>query len=470
MPRKPAFSIENLIELGSRKLAQLVLNEAKRNTRFRLQVNVALAGKSGPDAVARLIDRRLSGLERAKSSINWDKVNALADDLDRLVIMIKTELGPVAPALAVDRLIRFIATSQGVMERVKSSWGRVGDIYHQAHIWTGELIDGLSEAEADLLPEKIMARLGKFEEGDLTALTNAVALKLRQATLARWDADLSAAIKQRRVEEAKLPTGQRDSSMIFLLAEMRQTIATVSGDLDLVIELEAAKPADKQDTMDIARRLLEGGRAEEALAWVRKPDLRFGKIFVDPLGPDKVSLEARILDALDEKSAAQSLRWQSFEERLSTAILREYLKNLPDFEDIEAEDRALSHAMSYSDSIRALKFYQDWSRPDLVAQLIVQRHAQWYDYGWYDLSTVAEYLGYQYPLATTILYRALLDNILESGRSKAYGNGAEYLAHLDLLANDADPLLPDGMNNHAAYLTNLRKDHGRKYGFWSRID
>ncbi|WP_416361530.1 DUF6880 family protein [Leisingera sp.] len=45
------------------------------------QVPMALAGKSGPEAIAKLIVRRLSGLARARSFIERDKARAFASDL-----------------------------------------------------------------------------------------------------------------------------------------------------------------------------------------------------------------------------------------------------------------------------------------------------------------------------------------------------------------------------------------------------
>jgi len=60
MARKPSLTADKLKDLGEEKLAQLVLDEAERNTGFRRQVKAALAGKSGPEAIAKLIDRRLS--------------------------------------------------------------------------------------------------------------------------------------------------------------------------------------------------------------------------------------------------------------------------------------------------------------------------------------------------------------------------------------------------------------------------
>lgn len=126
MARKPALTIDKLKDLGADKVAQLVLDEAERNAGFRRQVKAALVGKNGPEAIAKLIDRRLSGLARAKSFIEWDKARAFAEDLRSLINTITSELGPAAPALATDRLLRFIATHEQVFERVDDLGPRSG--------------------------------------------------------------------------------------------------------------------------------------------------------------------------------------------------------------------------------------------------------------------------------------------------------------------------------------------------------
>lgn len=159
MNRKSALSADKLKDLGADKLAQLVLEEAERNAGFRRQVKAALAGQTGPEAIAKLIDRRLSGLERAKSFIDWDKARAFRDDLRSLTGTITSELGPASPALAVDRLLRFIATHEQVFERVDDSSGSIQDVYYQAISDTDDLAAKLSGPEADLLPGKIMAAL-----------------------------------------------------------------------------------------------------------------------------------------------------------------------------------------------------------------------------------------------------------------------------------------------------------------------
>ena len=469
MARKPALSTDKLKDLGTDKLAQLVLEEAERNAGFRRQVKAALAGKSGPEAIAKLIDRRLSGLARAKSFIEWDKARAFAEDLRSLTDTITSELGPVAPALAIDRLLRFIATHEQVFERVDDSAGRVQDVYYQAIAATGDLAPSLSSSEACALPEKIMATLGESTHGYLADVTEAVTPHLPQDSLVRWDCDLKDAISERQAEEAARKSDGWFYSMTSQWARMRQILASARGDLDLLIALEVKKKPHMQDTLGIAAQLLEVGRIAEALDWVRRPGRRsFGETD-DSLSPERASLEAHILDATGDKPAAQAMRWRCFEARLSAVILREYLKNLPDFEDVEAEDRAHAFALEMANPEVALQFFLDWPRLDLAAKLITTHPHRWDGGDWHILPKVAGLLEHDHPLAATILYRALLDNILDRARSKAYGHGAKYLWKLDQLAGEADPILPSGMTDHATYLAGIKKAHSRKSGFWACV-
>ena len=472
MARKPALTADKLKELGVDKLAQLVLGEAERNAGFRRQVKAALAGKAGPEAIAKLVDRRLSGLERARSFVDWDKASAFGDDLRGLTDTIVSELGPASPTLAMDRVLRFVATHEQVFERVDDSSGRVQDVYYQAIAAVGDLAQRLDRSEANLLPGRIMAALGESSHGYLIDMAEAVAPHLPQATLARWDADLDEAIAQRQAEEAGRKSDRWFYSMTSQWGQMRQIIAQERGDIDLLIGLETKKPSHMQDTLGMAARLLEAGRTTEALEWVRKPGRsRFDDTDGNVDCPQRVSLEAQILEALGDKSGAQALRWRCFEAGLSADILRQYLKRLPDFEDIEAEERAHALALDHAEPDAALQFFLDWPCFDLAAQLIVAHHCRWDGRGWHVLPKIAGVLEHEYPLAATILYRALLDDILTRARSKAYGHGAKYLNQLSVLARnaDADPARPAGQVDHATYLAGLKKAHPRKSGFWGLV-
>jgi len=144
MARKPALNIDVLSALGAQKLARLVLDEAEENAAFRKVVSAALASVKGPEAIAKIVDRRLSALERARSFIEWDKAKAFEKDLSATVKVAAEELGVASPDMAVERLLRFIATHEHVFERVDDSYGRVQDVYYSAIQAVGDLTPRLN--------------------------------------------------------------------------------------------------------------------------------------------------------------------------------------------------------------------------------------------------------------------------------------------------------------------------------------
>lgn len=69
-------------------------------------------------AVAAIIDKRLAGLDRAKTFVDWDKAKAFAADITATLATITGELASADPDAAVDRLIRFLSTADRVFERI----------------------------------------------------------------------------------------------------------------------------------------------------------------------------------------------------------------------------------------------------------------------------------------------------------------------------------------------------------------
>jgi hypothetical protein len=58
-------------------------------------------------------------------------------------------------------------------------------------------------------------------------------------------------------------------------------------------------------------------------------------------------VRVEVMETLGCKEEAQAFRWSCFERTLNDAHLRNYLKRLPEFEDIEAEQRAMATALGF---------------------------------------------------------------------------------------------------------------------------
>ncbi len=459
-PRGTALSFENLTALGAERLARIMLEEAESNSSFRKRLKAALAGTKGPDAVAKLVDRRLAALERARAMVAWEKERAFAEDLGTMLDTIVKELAPLSPGHAVERLVRFIDTHGIVFDRIDDSGGRIQDVYWRASEAVPELVGKLSPAERARLPDRLLQSIKKDTHGLAPGLAISVVPLLAEPALVAWDQTL----QQLETDNPRL-------------LEIRQAIADARGDIDGFVALELRRPEWLRDPLKVAERLLAANRLDEALLWARR-DRKVGLTvmseagFADERGDrlhdlQRVDLEARILDAMKDRPAAQALRWTTFEATLNVEILRDYIRKLDDFIEHEEQDRAFAIAMNSPHVYTALAFFVAWPRLDLAARLVLDKRDIWEGRHYGLLGEAAAVLAEDFPAAATVLLRALLDDILARGKSAAYGHGARYLERLDELS----PRVADdtGLTLHADYVVLLRKTHGRKYGFWSLV-
>jgi hypothetical protein len=144
---------------------------------------------------------------------------------------------------------------------------------------------------------------------------------------------------------------------------------------------------------------------------------------------------------------------------LSDGHLRAYLKRLPDFDDIEAEERAMAHAMAYPSLLSALQFFLDWPALDAARSAGGQRHDEidgdHYEY----LAPAAETLSERHPLAATLALRAMIDFTLTKARSKRYRYAAEHLGTCADSLGDIEDFA--AFETHDAYVARL-KDPARQ--------
>ena len=477
MARRATLTQETLVALGVDKLAKLVLDEVQQNAPFKRIITAALAGAKGPGAVSGIIDRRLASLERARGYIEWDKRKAFAADLKATVSTIADELGSADPAAAVERILRFVKGADGVFERVDDSSGYIGGIYQDAAAALPAIAMRIPADDRLHLLDRLVRLLLADEYGFIGEAVEGFISILATEELTSLDLALEQALP-----EALSGDGDRDwarQARRDTIIRTRQAIADVRGDVDTFMKLEAQRPERIRDNLAIAERLLQAGRGKEALQWVQRPnrtglramdrqDLAHDSGGIDVLERHRVGLEIRILAALKEREAAQQLRWKTFQATLEVDLLREYVAKLPDFEDDEALDGAFAYVAAHPHRYRALVFFLNWPHLELASKLVLDHVAGW-NGGYYEaLAPAAEALEHDHPLAATVLYRALINDILAKGRSQAYGHAARYFSKLALLAGDG--FASQGLVDHHAYFDTLKKAHGRKAGFWSLLD
>ena len=215
----------------------------------------------------------------------------------------------------------------------------------------------------------------------------------------------------------------------------------------------------------MAQRLTSAGRAEEALALLQGADPGLAQRRAG--AEDWCDARLAALEALNRQDEAQQQRWEYALMEPSRRHLRDYLRRLPAFEDAAAEERALDLVAEHDDPQQALWFLLHWPEPRRAARLVLASAKPLNGDCYVLLAPLAELLEKNHPLAATRCLRAMIDFSLQVGRSKRYPHAARHLHTCHVLARRIESW--GDLVDHRTYAAQLRRDHGRKYGFWSLV-
>ena len=369
MARRPAspkrLNAANLSGLGADRLGELLMQAADADAILKRRLRLVLAAEAGPDLLALELHKRLSTIAASRARVSWRKRPDLLRDLDILRGAIVDDLAVAAPREGLERLIAWFDLFRGLATRVKDQKGEVAAAFETAapDLWR---VAGAA-VQAD---EKAVAPLAQ-------------AVERQPLEYARW---IGAGGEELTVDLARrlLDTLDKTSSARGMRTVMRR-LADRAGDLDLWLSLTTPEERGSPDfAAVVAKRLLVADRipeARQALEAALAPSAgnrrwTFGRS--PQAGPPTLTpaWEATSIDLLEaegRKDEAQELRWAMFERDLSTPVLRAYLARLPDFDDVEALDRALAHAATYADFETALGFLMDWPAHREAAALVERR-------------------------------------------------------------------------------------------------
>ncbi len=209
----------------------------------------------------------------------------------------------------------------------------------------------------------------------------------------------------------------------------------------------------------IARRFLKAGQIDAAEQALEKSNPH--------LGPDAAGAKAwdsgqqaweivriDLLETKGDTAGAQSARWTLFERDLSTDVLRKYLRGLSGFDDVVATDRAIDHAKGFRPFTRALGFLVAWPALAEAAGLVLDRAAEIDGLAIDTVEPAVRALEGRYPLAATLLLRAMIRDVARFSQTERYGQARQWLMEAASLAVQIDDF--HGHADHTAFEARLR--------------
>ena len=479
MPSKKSLNAGNLETLGAERLAELLIEISNGKSGARRLLRLELAGAEGTAELAREVRHRLTTIGRSRAALDLQKIRELEDELQVLRKIIVRRITTEDAVQALDLMWQYMGIANSTLDRCHDYAGSVVDVFRAA----ADLGDIAHTAKPDphKLAERAFEALTQNAHRQYDGLIRALTPALGQQGLVR--------LKQRMIELsntplAELPEAHRprppwpfsemddadetaDRRRLRTARAAMKDIADAQGDVDAFIaqhdddDMKLPKVATA-----IARRLLAAGRAEEALKATLAAEYDEG---VNPAWLDYKLEDARTdaLDALGRSDEAQELRWSCFEHSLSALHLRAYLKRFPDFDDIEAEEKALDHAQRFHNRHTALSFLVSWPALDRAAALVIEEAADLAGVFHEILTPAADALAARHPLAATLVLRAMIDFTLSQREEARYKHAARHLLECSSLS----PTIQDfrTFETHEAYEARLRREYAREPSFWDLV-
>ncbi|WP_296644955.1 DUF6880 family protein [Roseinatronobacter sp.] len=467
----------NLEKLGAEKLAGLVMELVQGSAALQRRARLELSAAQGPKDVAADLRKRFASLRRAGSYLDARKQRALVKDLDSLLDMITTTIAPHDAPEAFELTWAFLQLAPRIHERTDDSNGAVGDVFRRAVAVIADLSPRVT-LNPETLAERILDALadagyGEFD-GIIPATVDALGpvgldhlkrITTDYASAAPTPAEIAA--YQRfglSMSPADAIRRAKHSTASIILAD----VADAQGDVDAYMARYSAEQLTYATIApDVARRLIAAGRVAEAHGITQRALAREVGSPFRRLNVDLDEAHEECLTALGKLDDLKAHLWARFEEHLSARALRKYLRFLPDFDDLEAEERAFALAAYHTDLHGALHLFFGWPALERAARLVLARADELDGNDYMLLTQAAEALSDRHPLAATLIRRAMIDDTLTGAKSSRYRHAARHLAECE----QADLSITDygTVPSHAAYEAALRQTHGRKQRFWAYV-
>ena len=460
MAARTTLNTKNLEALGSPRLAELVLELVEGDAAAKRRARAELFVAVGPNEAAKFISKRLAAIRGAKSDLDKDQDIILGKELEGYRRMISERIGVQYPEIGLELVLQLLDLAPFVHFRQNHWYGSAEQVFQAA---VQDLRDIAIAAETDhesLADHALRIILDDSAQNfRLLAVTLGPALgkdglehlKTRLKTIKEEDAEKICRYKFRNyIFKQQIAVGLR--GIAFFQLDVDAFIRHFSKHDHALPEIAAA----------LANHLIEADRAKDALKLLDAIDRKLDPVNFTCNGRSEIKIRA--LDKLGRQKEAQDERLAIYRETFSSRILREYLKRLPDFEDIEAEERELDFAMSSNRTYSAFRLMLEWPDFDRAAKLVFRTQSE-------DVANLIEVpdhllgdLELRHPLAVTIIYRCAIAENLALGGQGRVKLAAKLLLDCARLAPSVEDF--EDYGNHDEYLDDLGSVRSSRSKLW----
>lgn len=436
----------------------------------------------------------LKGLRRRRKFIDYWESSEFATELQHLASDVMS-LYSEQPQECLALLELFIESTNASLERADDSNGCIGDVYRRLTSSWLTVASTCYEQEKQAIPvderdilshawvKKVKALVDDNDYGTKDGLLENINQLLSESEIRGLITDYQ---HEREIIQTKKANGdtlnERQNNPLHddafsinyekMVIEIAiKSLARALGDVGLFealfFEMQATRPVHPRRLEELLTFLLNQRAFDKALNYLNEEWQSDGLL-------DKV----RRLDWLShiyhmqkDTNALMKVLGEAFELQPTPSRLKAIMAAASPAQQAHWRKRAYELAEKQESVFMATSLLLEIGEIELANQVAVARHAQFDDVHYTALTGMLKELPAETDLLQVIIYRSLLNDILDSSRSKAYGHAARYFNHLTNLDTvlNSSPESYSELTTHKEYVTTLKDKHGKKHSFWEKI-
>lgn len=439
---------QKLINLGPETLADALLKLAARHADAEDMIERMLAT---PAENIKRFKAKLAELKRMQRFIEWRESSDFARELETLLEALKDSI--TDPRTGVELVVAFYETANVVFNHCDDSSGHIGNVY--SYDARNLFVHYASRCEDKEWLVDLVLKLNREDDFGIHNTLFECAKDYLPETAIRKLIDRLWIVAEKETDDYRRRRWLL--GIEFLARQLKDGPLFEKARLTSWPELSTAA------CVDIAQVYMDSGDAQTALTWLDR--IQAGETY---MAHERDRLLLTIYKALDNREKAAETAWRIFRGCRSEKTLATLLEVIGEDQrdrvlDDEAQNILQTKRLSYTDAA----FLMNNDQMNEAENYILERADQLNGGLYGSLLPLAEHMEKAGRfLAASVIYRALLDSILQRAQSKYYHHGVRYLRKLDQLAPQIDNW--QNMQSHAEYGRELHTDHARKRSFWSK--
>jgi len=439
---------QKLIVLGAETLADTLLEMAGSIEQVDDIINRLVAPKK--ENLARF-RQKIAALKNSTKYIDYANTHAFAKRLTEMLEDLQS--ATTEPCTGMELVAEFFETDTRVFEICDDSYGTIGEIYLRA--------------AKDLFFHYAIACLDKEKVATIfirLAINNDYGARssLMQKVTDSFEEPVLTSIFNKLKE---LEANEKDERAKKSYAWIIKSLASQQHEAKLFNDALQGKQVDlpAPRILEVARVLLERNDVEAAHAWIKKvPETDSSNTY------EVKQILKDIYAKQGDKDSLIALHYTQFRSYRTFDSFQELLLVVgQDKREEVLSNELIQICANPSFDSNDAEFLADVGMIGELEAYVFSRVATLDGRDYYTLPKIAQKLGeHKRYLAASILYRSLLDSMMERAYAKSYHHGVDYLKAMDTFA----PLIKDWKTfpSHYTYKANLLQANKRKTSFWSQ--